>query len=167
MIRLTILGQPASKSNRRQLVTIKGRPAFIKSKEALAYERDALRQIPPAARQRLEGPCMITLRIWYASERPDLDPSVILDCLQDRYERVKGKLVKIAPGEFSHGESERVLVQAGVVRNDRQFRVMHLFHAVDRANPRTEVEVEPMVPQQPSLIEHVPLLQTSNFPNPF
>ncbi len=32
-----INGEPASKANSRRLVTIKGRPAFIESKKALAY----------------------------------------------------------------------------------------------------------------------------------
>ena len=50
MIRLTILGEPASKANSRQIVTIGGRPSSIKSKKARGYESDAIRQIPPAAR---------------------------------------------------------------------------------------------------------------------
>ncbi len=138
MIRITIFGQPCSKANSRQIVTIKGRPTPIKSKEALAYERDALRQIPPAARQRLEGPVRMTIRIWYASERPDLDESLLLDVLQDRYTTDKHT-------------KERVLVQAGVYRNDRQVRERHVYHAIDRVNPRAEVEIEPMQPQQAEL----------------
>lgn len=138
MIRLVILGQPCSKANSRQIVTIKGRPTPIKSKEALAYERDALRQIPPAARQRLEGPVRLTIRIWYASERPDLDESLLLDVLQDRYATDKHT-------------KERVLVQAGVYRNDRQVRERHVYHGIDRANPRAEVIVEPMQAQQAEL----------------
>ncbi len=59
MIAFTILGQPCSKANSRRIVTLNRgeedqRAAVVKSKEALAYERDALRQIPAAARQRLE-----------------------------------------------------------------------------------------------------------------
>jgi Holliday junction resolvase RusA-like endonuclease len=138
VIRLVILGQPCSKANSRQIVTIKGRPTPIKSKEALAYERDALRQIPPAARQRLEGPLRMTIRIWYASERPDLDESLLLDVLQDRYETDKRT-------------KERVLVQAGVYRNDRQVRERHVYHGIDRTNPRAEVEIEPMQAQQAEL----------------
>lgn len=133
MIRFTIIGQPASKANSRQIVTINGRPSSIKSKEALAYERDALRQIPPSARQRIEGPVRVTLRIWYASERPDLDESVVLDVLQDR---------------FTKRDDARVLVQHGVYRNDRQVREKHVFHGIDRKNPRTEVTVEPLQAQQ-------------------
>ena len=140
VIRLVILGEPASKANSRQIVTFgKGdakRSAVIKSKKARSYEHDALRQIPPLARQRLEGPIKLTAKIYYASERPDLDESVILDVLQDRY---SGK-----------GE-QRVLVQAGVYRNDRQVRERHVYHAIDRQNPRAEIEIEPMELQQQAM----------------
>lgn len=142
MIRLTILGQPCSKANSRQIVTIGGRPKPIKSEDALAYERDSLRQIPPAARQRLEGPVRVTLRLFYASERPDLDESIVLDVLQDRFAR---------PGKTSNGERVRELVQHGVYRNDRQVREKHVFHFIDRHNPRAEIEVEALQPQQPAL----------------
>lgn len=136
-MRLVILGEPASKANSRQIVTIGQRAAVIKSAKARNYERDALRQIPPAARVQLEGPVRLTLRIWYASERPDLDESVLLDVLQDRY---AGK-----------GE-QRQLVQRGVYRNDRQVREKHVYHAIDRANPRAEIMVEPLLPQQGGLL---------------
>ncbi len=139
IVRLTILGEPASKANSRQLVKFgrgdKARPAIIKSQKARDYERDALRQIPPAARVELAGPVRVTLRIFYASERPDLDESVVLDVLQNRY--------------AGRGEA-RELVQRGVYANDRQVREKHVFHAIDRANPRSEIEVEALVAQPPS-----------------
>ncbi len=131
-IRLTILGQACSKANSRQIVTIAGRPSSIKSKEARAYERDALRQIPAPARRRLEGPVKVTMTIFYASERPDLDESLVLDILQDRY---------TGSGEV------RQLVQAGVYRNDRQVRHKDIRHAIDRTNPRTEIVVEALCGQ--------------------
>lgn len=140
MIRLTILGQPCSKANSRQIVTIAGRPTPIKSKEALAYERDALRQIPPAARKRLEGALRMTIRIWYASERSDLDESLILDVLQDRWAKNKRT-------------GARELVQAGVYRNDRQIRERHAYHGIDRHNPRAEIEIEPIEAVQADLLE--------------
>jgi Holliday junction resolvase RusA-like endonuclease len=139
-IAFTILGEPASKANSRKIVTIGGRPSSIKSEKARNYERDALAQIPPRFRIQLEGPVRVTLRIFYASQRPDLDESVVLDVLQDRYRSV-GK------GE----EKRRELVQKGVYVNDRQVREKHVFHAIDRANPRTEVLVEPLQAQQAGL----------------
>lgn len=144
-IAFTIIGQPASKANSRQIVTINGRPSSIKSKEALAYERDALRQIPPSARQRLEGQVRVTLRIWYASERPDLDESIVLDVLQDRWKKTGNSTTDTFCGKT---QPERVLIQHGVYRNDRQVREKHVFHGIDRKNPRTEVVVEPLQAQQ-------------------
>lgn len=139
-IRFTILGEPASKANSRKLVTIGGRPAFIKSDKARDYERDAILQIPPSARLMLEGPVSVTLRIWYASERPDLDESVILDVLQAKYERAEVKGAK------------RALVRKGIYINDRQVREKHVYHAIDRANPRAEIEIMPLLAQQGDLI---------------
>lgn len=131
-IEFVIFGQPASKANSRQIVTIAGRPSSIKSKEALAYERDALRQIPSKHRLQLAGLVSVTLRIFYATERPDLDESIVLDVMQNRY--VKGAI----PGQ----EKLRVLLQAGVYVNDRQVREKHVYHAIDRLMPRTEVRIE-------------------------
>ena len=81
----------------------------------------------------------ITLRIYYATERPDLDESLILDVLQDRFKT------------FGSGDTKRrELVQKGVYQNDRQVREKHIFHAIDRKNPRNEVLIEPV---QSSLLE--------------
>lgn len=123
VIIFTILGEPVSKANSRQLVTIKGRPAFIKSKKALAYERDAVLQIPSTAKQMLQGKIKITVRMFYASERPDLDESIVLDVLQSR---------------FKNGE----LVRPGVYVNDRQVREKHIYHGIDKRQPRAEIEIE-------------------------
>lgn len=140
LITFTIHGEPASKANSRQIVKFGERTAMVKGTKALSYERDALRQIPPACRLQIDGPVRVTMRIFYATERPDLDESLILDILQDRY---KGK-----------GE-DRVLVQRGVYRNDRQVREKHVFHAIDRKNPRAEITVESISPQ-PMLIDVEP-----------
>jgi Holliday junction resolvase RusA-like endonuclease len=147
LFRFTILGEAASKANQRKLVTINDRPAFVKSDKARKFERDALLQIPVAARVRLTGPVRITLRMFYASERPDLDEAVVLDVLQDRWKR-SNPSNPIVP-------SVRVLVQAGVYRNDRQVREKHVFHAIDRLRPRVEVEVEALTAQQPDLLDEV------------
>lgn len=140
LIQFTILGEPASKANSRKIVSFGGRPSSIKSDKARSYERDALAQIPPRYRLQLEGPVRVTLRIFYASQRPDLDESIVLDVLQDRYKTV-GK------GD----DKQRQLVQKGVYINDRQVREKHVFHGIDRANPRAEVIVEPLNAQQAAL----------------
>jgi len=133
VIAFTILGEPASKANSRKVATFGNLPPMlIKSDKARGYEKTALLQIPPVHRVRLAGPVRITMRIFYASERPDLDESLILDILQDRY---TGK-----------GDARR-LVQAGVYQNDRQVREKHIYHAIDRKNPRTEIVVQSLAPQ--------------------
>jgi hypothetical protein len=136
-IEFTILGQPASKANSRRLVKIDDAPRSIKSKPALAFERSMLKQIPPKARVRLTGPVRIAVRIWYASNRSDLDESIVLDCLQDRYATRKTKQGKV-----------RELVQHGVYRNDRQVHLKIVAHAIDTTNPRVHVIVEPLQMQQ-------------------
>jgi hypothetical protein len=142
VIAFTILGEPASKANsriHRPTPNVPGGVMVIKSKKALGYERDALRQIPSSARVRLEGPVRVTLRIFYASERPDLDESIVLDVLQDRWKREKLT-------------GERVLIQAGVYRNDRQVRSKRVEWALDRVNPRSEIIIEPLHAQQVDLV---------------
>jgi Holliday junction resolvase RusA-like endonuclease len=145
-VSFVILGQPCSKANSRKIVTLNrgkdnARTAVVKSADALAYERDALKQIPPEARVRLEGPVAVTLRLFYASERPDLDESIVLDVLQDRF----------APRNGKESQLPRTLIQRGVYRNDRQVREKHVYHAIDRANPRAEITVQPLVAQQEPL----------------
>jgi Holliday junction resolvase RusA-like endonuclease len=137
-ISFTIYGQAASKANSRQLVTIGGRPSIIKSKEARQFMTDARRQVPPKCRVRLQGPVAVKLRIYYASERPDLDESVVLDALQDHW----GK----APDKF--GPRQRPLLQPGVYCNDRQVRWKLVIHGIDRRAPRVEVQVLSIAPTQ-------------------
>lgn len=137
MIRLTLLGQAASKANSRRLVNFGRRPALIKSDAALEFAFDAQRQIPAHCRQRLEGDVAVTLHMHYRSERPDLDESVVLDVLQDQFKTVT-----------LMGQKQRVLLAAGVYRNDRQVREKHVFFHVDRNNPRVEIEVAPIESRQ-------------------
>lgn len=147
VLEFTILGECASKSNSRELVTrrmrdeqgkVKSRPMLIKSEKARNFEHSALKQIPPKCRVRLEGPVCVTLDIFYASERPDLDESVLLDVMADRYKRIV----------LRDGTIRRELLQHGCYRNDRQVRKKIVTHYIDRANPRAVVKIEPMVMQQ-------------------
>jgi len=112
-----IFGEPASKSNSRRLVTIKGRPAFIKSKKALDYLKDFEAQCPRID-PLIEQDCIANIHIYYRTRRPDLDCSVILDALQ-------GKIIK----------------------NDRQIKELHLYHGLDRENPRAEISIKKKPPQ--------------------
>jgi len=141
-IAFTILGQPCSKANSR-IPAKRGkgenqRIIWIKSVEALAYERKALLQIPLGARVRLQGPVAMSVRIWYADERSDLDESLLLDVLQDRWSKKSDGV-------------QKTLLQAGVYRNDRQVRERHVYHAIDAENPRADVVIQPLVAQQTPL----------------
>jgi|TARA_E500000305_G_scaffold56030_1_gene44737 Holliday junction resolvase RusA-like endonuclease len=111
-VQFTIYGEPASKANSRKLVTIRGRPAFIKSKKARDYVDTFAKQCP-ALPELLEGDLSVTMTIFYATRRPDLDESVILDCMQDK-----------------------------IYGNDRQVKQKHIYWGLDRDQPRAEICVE-------------------------
>jgi Holliday junction resolvase RusA-like endonuclease len=110
----TILGEPASKANSRRIVRLGSKLRVIKSAKGLKYVEEVARQVPELPEERqLRAPIRMTAHIYYASRRPDLDPSLILDALQGR-----------------------------VYRNDRAVREMHLYHHLDRETPRAEIYLE-------------------------
>ena len=111
-LRFEIKGEPASKANSRQLVTIKGRPAFIKSKKAREYVKTFAQQCPNLEDDMLEGDLWVDMTIFYASRRPDLDESVILDCMQGY-----------------------------IYKNDRQVKEKWIRWGLDKENPRSEIYV--------------------------
>lgn len=113
-IRFTILGEPASKSNSRRLVTFGKRPAIIKSAKALSYVLTFKAQCPKLP-SPIEDDVAIWMRIWYSSRRPDLDESVILDAMQG-------------------------LIYA----NDRQVKERHTYWSLDKSNPRATIVVCPL-----------------------
>ena len=109
-----ILGEPVSKANSRRIVRFGAQLRVIKSEKGLAYVEAVARQVPelPPDSQLL-SPIRLTAHIYYSSNRPDLDPSLLLDALQNR-----------------------------IYRNDRAVREMHLYHHLDRTTPRAEVYLE-------------------------
>ena len=112
VLSLKIQGQPYSKANSRKLVTVRGKPRFIKSDAARRYVTDFQIQCPRLD-PLLEGDLAIWITVFYASRRPDLDVSLILDAAE-------GFLYK----------------------NDRQVREMHLDWRLDRENPRSEIVIK-------------------------
>tara|TARA_R110002124_G_C8932680_1_gene512140 strand:- start:11 stop:409 length:399 start_codon:yes stop_codon:yes gene_type:complete len=110
-ITFTAFGEPASKANSRKMVTIRGRPALIKSQKARDYVKYFETQCPI-----LEVPTtddvQVEMMIYYASRRPDLDESLILDCMQCR-----------------------------IYKNDRQVKQKFIYWGLDRENPRTIIRV--------------------------
>ena len=107
----TVYGEPASKANSRKSVIIRGRPAFIKSKKALDYVKGFARQCP-VMEVPFAGDVSVEMIIHYASRRPDLDESLILDCMQ-----------------------------GPIYLNDRQVKQKLVYWALDRENPRVVVRV--------------------------
>ena len=125
VVEFVVYGEPASKANSRQLVTIGGKPAFIKSKKARTYVNTFLAQCPQIS-PLLEGDLCVTIKIYYASRRPDLDESLILDCMQSVKKKV-GKNI--------------ITLRNNIYNNDRQVREKHVFWALDPKNPRAEIRV--------------------------
>lgn len=128
-IRFTILGVAASKANSRRHVNFGGKSASIKSAGALEFERGALQQIPIRFRLQLTCDVAVTMHLFYPNRRSDLDESVVLDVLQNRYQ------IKL---------KQRFCVQRGVYENDRQVKEKHIFWHLDPDNPRVEILVKPI-----------------------
>ena len=107
-----IRGEPASKANSRRVVKIGNMSRLIKSAKALSYSEAFKLQARPVS-PLIENDVRVTMHIFYASRRPDLDESLILDLLQ------------------------------GVLYvNDRQVKEKHVYWGLDKDNPRTEILLE-------------------------
>jgi Holliday junction resolvase RusA-like endonuclease len=109
-ITFTILGEPASKANSRRWTG----KFFIKSEKALNYAKMFEDQCP-LLDPMMDGDLRVTIKIWYASRRPDLDASLIFD-----------------------------LMQGYIYENDRAVKEQHLYWGLDKENPRAEITVEKM-----------------------
>ena len=109
-----ILGEPASKGNSRKIVNFGKRMALIKSQKARDYEKIFADQCP-VLKNLIETDVKVELIIYYASRRPDLDESVILDCMQGK-----------------------------IYVNDRQVKQKHIYWGLDKERPRTHVRVSPL-----------------------
>lgn len=110
---MTIYGEPASKANSRRAVRIGGRSMFIKSKKALDYSKGFVEQTKDLECEPFAEDVAVTMHIWYASRRPDLDESLILD-----------------------------LLQGVAYLNDRQVKERHTYWHLDKENPRCTIEVK-------------------------
>ena len=107
-----IFGEPASKSNSRRMVRLGGVSRLIKSEKALNYSDVFKQQCGPLAKL-MTGDLRVTLHIYYASRRPDLDETLILD-----------------------------LMQGLIYENDRQVKERHAYWGLDPENPRAEILIE-------------------------
>lgn len=107
----TIDGEPASKANSRRVAKWGNKIAFIKSKKAIDYLATFREQCP-----RLDPlftcDVAVTICIYYASRRPDLDESLILDAMQGL-----------------------------IYGNDRQVKSKSVQWNLDREHPRASISV--------------------------
>lgn len=109
----TILGNPQSKANSRRIVPTGKGIRSIKSKAALSYAKDFLKQCPILS-PMFEGDIVLEAIIYYQSRRSDLDESLIMDLLQGR-----------------------------VYVNDRQIRMKIITGHTDKDNPRAHIRIYP------------------------
>tara|TARA_R100001377_G_scaffold83691_1_gene65673 strand:+ start:782 stop:1153 length:372 start_codon:yes stop_codon:yes gene_type:complete len=107
----TIHGEPASKANSRKIVLFGKRPALIKSEKARNYVKQFEAQCE-VLDDLFEGDVGVEMTIFYCTRRPDLDESVILDCMETY-----------------------------IYKNDRQVKEKHIKHGLDKENPRAEIRV--------------------------
>lgn len=110
-VTFTVLGEPASKANSRKAVMFGKRPAFIKSDKARNYV-DAFALQCPKLEKPFDGDVRVEMVIYYASRRPDLDESLILDCMQ-----------------------------GAIYANDRQVKQKLIYWALDKDMPRAVIRV--------------------------
>lgn len=111
---IVVYGEPASKANSRRVVRFGNMSRLIKSQKALNYGEAFRSQVKPLS-PLMEGDVRVYIRIWYASRRPDLDESLILDLMQGLF-----------------------------YENDRQVKEKHIFWGLDKECPRAEIVVEKM-----------------------
>ena len=113
-----IKGEPASKANSRRIVKFGKNIRSIKSAKALNYV-DTFSSQCPTLPELITDDVRVDITIYYASRRPDLDESLILDCMQ-------GKIYK----------------------NDRQVKVKYIQWGLDKENPRSEISIHLLTPAQ-------------------
>lgn len=107
----TVLVEPASKANSRKIVLFGKRPALIKSDKARRYLKQFESQCETLD-ELFEGDVGVEMTIFYASRRPDLDESLILDAMEKK-----------------------------IYSNDRQVKEKVIRHGLDKENPHADIRV--------------------------
>lgn len=130
-LHFVVYGEPGTKANSRRLVAHHGKPRFIKSKKALDYAKLFEMQCPQLD-DLLDVDLFAFFRILYASRRPDLDESLLLDLMQGR-----------------------------IYRNDRSVRERHTIWGLDRECPRSEILLRPLASRSCSNADGCLLAQVS------
>ena len=115
-IEFVISGEPRSKANNRILLWKQKR--IIKNKKAQDYVNNFILQgaiVRNKYRDTIQFPIesviVLTACLYYASHRPDLDESLVMDGLE----------------------------KSGIIKNDRQIREKHIYWKLDKENPRAKI----------------------------
>lgn len=110
----TIYGNCPSKSNSYKIIYLKGKPALSKTTALQEYENKFYIQCNQYRNANITGYFELYLKVYYPSERPDLDNSlkIILDCLQ-KIKAIKNdnKCVKIIAEKFLDKNNPRIEFQ--------------------------------------------------------
>jgi Holliday junction resolvase RusA-like endonuclease len=123
VIRLTILGKPATKKNSMRLIQAGQRLIPIPSKANVAWTNDAIRQLrdqyrgPRGPLPALTGPVSVTYEIVLRGHQHEGDADNYLAATNDALQR------------------------AGVIANDRQIRCGTFAKRYDPENPRVDLTI--------------------------
>lgn len=138
----TIPGNSPRKSNSREIVTLNGRPASIKSAKARDYVDAVHFYVPEEARLSHDGPILVIVTMFYASRRSDLSTELVQDALQIEYAKdKKGKRI------IFHGQP--LVTFEGVYKDDRQIFAILSRKQIDPDNPRAEITVYALDSEEP------------------
>lgn len=116
MHKFTIMGNPATKKNSGQIITVKGRPMIIPSRKYLDYEKTARLFLKPI---NIDYPCNIKC-VFYMQNKRKVDLTNLLSAAMD------------------------VLVKYNVIKDDnRDIAATNDGSMVlyDKEKPRTEIEI--------------------------
>lgn len=113
-----IYGKIPSKSNCYKVVTLMGHGSIAKQSVLKEYEKSFYMQCNQRG-MNIKKFFKLEVDVYYENMRPDLDNcfKILLDCLQ----------------------------LCGVIKNDRQCVEIHARKLIDKANPRIEYELLPVM----------------------
>lgn len=118
-MKLTILGNPATKKNSMQIVRFGNRPGLIQSETYRQYERDFTKQVTGQYKQCIDYPVNVKC-VYYRKTKHRVDLSNLMAATHD------------------------CLVKAGVLADDNSQIIVSVDGSEvrhDKDNPRVEIEI--------------------------
>lgn len=109
--------QPVSFKNRQRIIRAGKFPRIVKSKDALAFEKHFIENVPEelttAKFGALDDPLALYAMLYYANRRSDMHVEIIQDCLE----------------------------KSGVIKNDRYLREAHVLAGLAQEGEEPRIEV--------------------------